>query len=192
MFLPWDRTIPPLIVAVHFRPMTRVSLPTCPESLRPEHVSLRLAAPRPHRCLQIVTTSSNLLTPIVHLRATRGGSRSIPLPSNALFARRNSRVPTISDRIYGLTPTSVLLFVLFAVKHSLANMIGRGMKVCIAERRSSSAVASSVQEAAGAVAAVSLVRTLWVDISVVKLAVSASSPYSTKKPWSGSANMTSR
>ena len=78
----------------------------------------------------------------MHHHPARSELRSIPPPSNVTYARSVSRVPTICDRIYALTPMNVPSYAVFAVKHSRGNTIGNVMKVYTRERRSLCAVAS--------------------------------------------------
>lgn len=145
-----------------------------PERHRPR-LDHHLAARRPLRS-QIVTTSSSLPTQVDHLLLERKSAfKNTLLHSNVPSAPRNLLALTICDRIFALTRTSDRSYAQYVAKLSLVNTIARGMRVCTVERRSSSAVVSLAQAAAGDAVEGLHVQTLLAGISEAKLAECASS-----------------
>lgn len=167
-----------------------IALPA-PGTLRP-HLDPPLAARRLLRSL-IVITSLNLPTrPALRLREQKSAFRNILRRSNVTSAQRNLLVLTTFDLIFALIRTSDHLYAQSAEKLLLVNMIERGTRACIAERRSSFAVASLVRAAAGDAVEDLLARTLSAGISEAKLAECVSNHCWMKKQWSDSVYLTSR
>lgn len=113
-----------------------------------------------------------------------GNRNTLPL-SNATFARSVSLERTISARTSAHTLTSGHSFAQSVAKHSLDSTIANATKVFTPARKSLSAEALCKAIHSGAADADSHVPMLWAGILGQKLAVSASSLCSTKKPPRG-------
>lgn len=167
-----------------------IALPA-PGTLRP-HLDPPLAARRPLRSLIVITSLNSPTRPAHRLREQKSASKNILRRSNVPSAQRSLLVLTIFDLIFAPIRTSDHSYAQSAEKLLLVNMIERGTRACIAERRSSFAVASLARAAAGDAVEDLLARTLLAGISEAKLAGSVSNHCWMKKQWSDSVYLTSR
>lgn len=114
--------------------------------------------------------------------------RSTPRPSNALSVRNGSPVHITCGLISGPTLTSDHSCAQYAARPLHDSMTGSATRVSIQAKRSSSARATYREAGTGAVGAALRVPMHWAATSGLKQAVSVSSLFWTRNPWSASAS----